>query len=453
MHTDQFSDDSSLSTLVRLPLQNHHKPMRRNVENLVTYSLLLFAMGTFTDLFLGDTLDRSDMAAAYGSGPVAFYVVELFLYGGCMLFAGLHYRRTLTALRAAWPFLLVVLMAFASSSWSTDAGTTTRRSGVLLGTTVFGIYLGGRYTIEEFQGILLKAFFLLLSLSLLAFALRPGLVVDPHYANAFKGLTEHKNPFGEYMGMLFLLGLTYQFKGRRGLARLATLIVAWIFLILDKSGAAVLFAISTVLILPVPLSMRYRKIISIPLSMAMVTLIIGVFMLGANASESVLSALGKDRTLTGRTDIWMYVWQAIGRRPLLGYGYDAFWHGMDGASLTVISQLGWNVPNSHDGYLEALLGLGAVGMSLFLLTVLRTGKDTIAYLRTNTSAAGLWPFAFLFMYLVQATSEASLIKRDGLGFLLFVTLSTSLALERQSLRREKGESVPTYSGWEPLETS
>ena len=38
-----------------------------------------------------------------------------------------------------------------------------------------------------------------------------------------------------------------------------------------------------------------------------------------------LEFLGKDPTLTGRSELWAYVWKDIDLRPLLGWGYAAFW--------------------------------------------------------------------------------------------------------------------------------
>ena len=41
--------------------------------------------------------------------------------------------------------------------------------------------------------------------------------------------------------------------------------------------------------------------------------------------DLLFSLLGKDATLTGRTGIWSAVIDSIAKRPLLGYGYQAFW--------------------------------------------------------------------------------------------------------------------------------
>ena len=46
--------------------------------------------------------------------------------------------------------------------------------------------------------------------------------------------------------------------------------------------------------------------------------------------NSLVRAMGKDWTLTGRTAIWTAVVERIDQRPLFGYGYDAFWSSASG---------------------------------------------------------------------------------------------------------------------------
>ena len=50
----------------------------------------------------------------------------------------------------------------------------------------------------------------------------------------------------------------------------------------------------------------------------------------------VLGALGRNATLSGRTGIWSLLLGSIAKRPLLGYGYYAFWQGLKGESANII---------------------------------------------------------------------------------------------------------------------
>ena len=78
-------------------------------------------------------------------------------------------------------------------------------------------------------------------------------------------------------------------------------------------------------------------------------------------------------TFTGRKFIWDFVNYEIGRRPLLGWGYQSFWLvGADGPS--VLEAPGWvkTMPNGHNGYLDTMLELGYGGFYLLLAFVFLT---------------------------------------------------------------------------------
>ena len=56
--------------------------------------------------------------------------------------------------------------------------------------------------------------------------------------------------------------------------------------------------------------------------------VVGLMLIGAViffASDVVFGLLGKDATLTGRTQIWAAIMRQIDQRPWLGYGYAAIW--------------------------------------------------------------------------------------------------------------------------------
>ena len=69
----------------------------------------------------------------------------------------------------------------------------------------------------------------------------------------------------------------------------------------------------------------------------------------------VLEGMGKNATLTGRTGIWGLLIRSIAKRPLLGYGYYAFWQGVKGESANVILATHWVFGYAHNGIIEICL--------------------------------------------------------------------------------------------------
>ena len=78
--------------------------------------------------------------------------------------------------------------------------------------------------------------------------------------------------------------------------------------------------------------------------------------------ESFVEILGRDATLTGRTDLWKEL-LAQPLNPLLGPGYQSFWQTPAAAQL---GEKFYFIPNqAHNGYLEVYIQTGMI--SLFLL--------------------------------------------------------------------------------------
>lgn len=84
--------------------------------------------------------------------------------------------------------------------------------------------------------------------------------------------------------------------------------------------------------------------------------------MGFGVNNVVARAVGRDPTLTGRTEIWNIL-LGLKTNPIVGTGYESFWLG-DRLDL-VWMESGVRVNQAHNGYLEVYLNLGLVG--LFLL--------------------------------------------------------------------------------------
>jgi len=91
----------------------------------------------------------------------------------------------------------------------------------------------------------------------------------------------------------------------------------------------------------------------------------------AISPDLMLEMTGKDPTLTGRTEIWSYVIYDILQKPLLGWGYNAFWFIENPAAIEIDNAVHYVVPQAHNGLLEILLHVGMVGAIFFLFLLAR----------------------------------------------------------------------------------
>ena len=122
-----------------------------------------------------------------------------------------------------------------------------------------------------------------------------------------------------------------------------------------------------------------------------------------NLGTGMLETIGRDPTLTGRTEIWHEV---IGMTPsgLFGAGFESFWLG---TRLEKIWSLHWWHPNeAHNGYIETYLNLGWIGVML-LATVLVTGYQNAVAAYRRDPATGKVRLAYFVIGVVFNFTEAA----------------------------------------------
>ena len=147
-----------------------------------------------------------------------------------------------------------------------------------------------------------------------------------------------------------------------------------------------------------------------------------------NNADTLLSGIGKDTTLTGRGDMWPYILEMSGKRPLLGYGYGGFWQGFEGESAYIWRAVGWPAPNSHNGLLDLLIDLGISGVSIFLLGFWITLVRALAWLRSIKTSEGFWPFIFIIMFVLVNMTETTLMVRNDIFWVTYVSIAFSLQI-------------------------
>ena len=118
--------------------------MLKVIEKVFSVAMLFYSTYAVSSLVFGipDGAVRTGVNVPALTVQVAFYAVAF-------CFIAIRWR---PVLRAAWNakwILALVAIAVASSAWSQDPLFTLRRSIVLLATTLYAIYFGGRFTITE----------------------------------------------------------------------------------------------------------------------------------------------------------------------------------------------------------------------------------------------------------------------------------------------------------------
>jgi O-antigen ligase len=152
--------------------------------------------------------------------------------------------------------------------------------------------------------------------------------------------------------------------------------------------------------------------------------------------DHMLALIGRDSSLTGRVDLWEVVWPKMLEHPWLGYGYNSFWLGFESAqSADIWSIMKWNVPHSHNAFLDLVQELGLVGLGIFFWGFVIAVQRSIVWLRWNPSILGLWPITYLSFTLLSNMSEDAILKQDNMFWLLYVMTWLFLSATVPALQR------------------
>lgn len=150
-----------------------------------------------------------------------------------------------------------------------------------------------------------------------------------------------------------------------------------------------------------------------------VYVVVGVLVFGAAETllgvyAGVVEMLGRDPTLTDRTEVWQDA-LALAKDPILGAGFESFWLGERLEAMW--AKWPWQPNQAHNGYIETYLNLGGVGLSLLVCALIATFKKAQAELLREFEFGRL-RMAFLFVVLVYNFTEAT-FKGVHLVWLMF----------------------------------
>jgi exopolysaccharide production protein ExoQ len=335
---------------------------------------------------------------------------------------------TLSKDRQIWILMLIALI---SVIWSFDPQLTRPRSIALVGTSVFGLYVASRFSMREQLKLLGWSFAIIICLSFLFAILIPhyGTMDAGPHAGALRGIFLHKNVLGKIIGIgaivFLLLGMDAKEKRWWPWAGLG---LSFCLLFLSRSSSAMINFWTTIALIPIFQAFRWRYLIMVPALIGTIAFGGGLSLyLNQNASV-LLGSIGKDPTLTGRTEMWPHIMDMIWKQPWLGYGYSAFWNDWNSPGAYVWYAARWTPPNSHNGFLDLWLDFGLVGLVIFGIGLLQTLMRGLNRLRIDKYWTSYWVILYLTYLILGNITESSLVARNDIFWLLYITASLSLAI-------------------------
>lgn len=143
--------------------------------------------------------------------------------------------------------------------------------------------------------------------------------------------------------------------------------------------------------------------------------------LGGLRIVDISSFLGRDETLTGRTEIWAIMIPLAMKHPIIGYGFGGFW---TNTTRSLASS------HAHNGYLEVILGLGFIGLIVTSAFLLECCRRAFVLIEDNDEY-GIIFLCYLIMTVVHNIGEPSIdsFSTQLMATILFFLFASSYPID------------------------
>lgn len=360
-----------------------------------------------------------------------FSKIQMVIYGITLLLLIGRWRSSLTALFQGQAIGLLILLVMGSCLWSDWPEESWRKSLNAMATGAFGLYTATRFSPREQLKYLLFALGLVTVFCLLFSLAQPAASIEIGVnAGSWRGPMTQKN----LLARLMVLTLMLCWVAMRSLRRwrwvaYVTAPLSLVLLILTGSKTGLLVFLILLLLVPLYAALRWKDTVLIPALIGVVLVVgSGATMLVSNW-ENLLRGLGRDPSLSGRTELWEGAIAKISQRPFLGYGFQAFWQ-PNGGGADIWKMVFYKPPHAHNGYLNLALDLGLVGLGLFLLCLALAYRRSIYWLRCEPGMLGLLPILYVTYLFMYNHTENTIIEHSSIFWAEFVAVFQTLFWRR-----------------------
>lgn len=409
--------------------------------------VLLFATQSFNFLFAEADPEGLVERASVRSNPVyqLFVLVQFALVAGLALIRGL--TRPLSARMLAGTGMVALVLG--SVLWSVDPRTTLLHGLILTYLIVAAWLFASVLRPAIFLQVLfwMMAFFIAASFLFLAFA--PELVTSPRHdagwlsSDQFKGITTTKNRAGMVFASAFLLALL---GGGLGIGRFWRLLVGGFALLGVLLSNAATAAVVLVMATGFALWILYVRLLALELAASagfiLLALVLALPFIDFGSLQ-IFELIGREGTLTGRDQLWLLARDYFSERPLLGYGYYAFFSGDPfSPAWSFWENFRYFLTDSfHNSAVDMAISLGLAGVLMFC--GLCAGAVAIAWNRSIDAPSRCILVILVQIALVDSMTNFSILFHNSLPTFLVLYAFFAAGERYGAGRPEPGFQIPS----------
>jgi len=287
--------------------------------------------------------------------------------------------------------------------------------------------------VEAVKTVFLRCAYVLVPVSVLCIKYFPdfGRSYDPWGDLSYGGVTMNKNTLGAtliiYSIVLFWEMLELhddQSRGGKKFQMSSCLLllgmVAWLF----PKAQSQTSLVCTILGAGILLAMRLPSIRSRAGRMELYVFALALLFVFLNSvfnlTGTFVHALGRNTTLTGRTEIWQRA-LSVPINPLVGTGYYSFW--LDPKRVDIVTSDYWfRLNEAHNGYIETYLNEGLIGVFLLAALLIFAFQKIKRDLVNEQSLFNAVRLALLAVAVVYNFSESAFDRQDFVWFALLLAI-------------------------------
>jgi len=395
--------------------------------------VIIIGTRSVSSWFLDTSLQEITIDDYLEGSPFDRNVYIALLLAGCAIF--LSRLRSLNAFFKTnkWFFTFLIFCGV-SCLWSDYSFVSFKRYIKDIGTVMMALIIMTETKPEQsLKSILSRYTYITIPLSVLFIIYFPeyGRYYEQggSYAPVYCGIATNKNALGQisFICGIFMVWDYFTTRHRKdklqnrldSLLRMALLaMVIWLLHMANSSTSTVCMMIGSLIIILLNTSFGKRKIHHLGTGTLVILFFIIMILTIPDLFKSITNVLGRDATLTGRTDIWKAL-LAQPINPLLGSGYQSFWQ--TPAAVKIGEKFYFIVNQAHNGYLEVYIQTGIISLLLLICAVVLAVKNLKKGLLEESDYA-LLLFSFLITILIRNWTEATFNKLTISWFIFILSL-------------------------------